>query len=404
MTFAELSLDPQLLRAIEALGYQTPTPIQVEAIPVLLEGRDLLGIAQTGTGKTAAFVLPILQRMALARPGRRRVRTLILAPTRELAAQIDDNIGSLGKHMGFTHGVIFGGVSQMPQVQALRAGMDLLVATPGRLLDLHNQRLIDLSGVEFFVLDEADRMLDMGFVHDVRKVIATLPTERQTMLFSATMPDAIVSLSRSILKNPARVEVTPASTPVERIRQHLLLVEKENKRALLTEILRRPQITRALVFTRTKHGANRVVEHLQRAGIGAAVVHGNKSQNARERALEAFRSGEARVLVATDIAARGIDVEGISHVVNFDLPQVPEDYVHRIGRTARAGAGGIALSLVEQDQVGNLHDIEKLIGREVPLVTEHPFRATFPHQAPAKRAPQPQQQRRGQRPPSGPRR
>ena len=408
-TFESLALDPRLLRAVASHGYSTPTPIQVEAIPVILAGRDLLGIAQTGTGKTAAFALPILQRLGAPK---RAIRALVLAPTRELAAQIGESFRDLGRETGLGWTVIFGGVSQAAQVTALRARPDILVATPGRLLDLLGQRLIDLSHLEVFVLDEADRMLDMGFVHDVRKVIAAIPAQRQTLLLSATMPEAIVSLSRNVLRDPVRVEVTPASTPVERIRQHLLLVDRENKRALLTDLLKRPQITRALVFTRTKHGANRVVEHLVRSGISAAVVHGNKSQNARERALNAFRSGDARVLVATDIAARGIDVDDVTHVVNFDLPNVSESYVHRIGRTARAGRAGIALSFCDTEEREYLRDIEKLIGRRIDVVTEHAFAGKVAPLAapaapkkptPAKQSGRPKSFRRGRRRASAPR-
>jgi ATP-dependent RNA helicase RhlE len=384
MNFDDLDLPDALRRGITEAGYTSPTPIQAGAIPVVLEGNDLFGIAQTGTGKTAAFAIPILTRLATTKPRATRragaprpVRALVLAPTRELASQIGETFRTLGKHLDVRSTVIFGGVGHEPQVRALIEGVDVLVATPGRLLDLAGQRRADLSTVEWLVLDEADRMLDMGFVHDVKRILALLPRDRQSLLFSATMPDAIVDLAGTMLRDPKRVEVTPNSTPVERIRQHLLLVQKEDKRDLLSELVRRPQIKRALVFTRTKHGANRLTEILVRDGVEAVVVHGNKSQNARERALEAFRDGTAPVLVATDIAARGIDIDGITHVINFDLPHVPEDYVHRIGRTARAGASGVAISLCEPEQVSELHGIVRLIGKDIPIVEQHPYRAEF---------------------------
>jgi ATP-dependent RNA helicase RhlE len=384
MNFDDLDLPAALRRGVAEAGYTTPTPIQAGAIPVVLDGHDLFGIAQTGTGKTAAFAIPLLTRMATTKPRTARrpgaprpVRALVLAPTRELASQIGETFRTLGKHLDVRTSVIFGGVGHDAQIRALIEGIDVLVATPGRLIDLAGQRRADLSTVEWLVLDEADRMLDMGFVHDVKKILAMLPRDRQSLLFSATMPDAIVELAGSMLRDPKRVEVTPNSTPVERIRQHLLLVQKEDKRDLLSALVQRPQIKRALVFTRTKHGANRLTEILVRDGVGAVVVHGNKSQNARERALEAFRDGTAPVLVATDIAARGIDIDGITHVINFDLPHVPEDYVHRIGRTARAGASGVAISLCEPEQVGELHGIVRLIGKDIPIVEQHPYRAEF---------------------------
>jgi ATP-dependent RNA helicase RhlE len=396
LTFDQLSLDDSLVRAVRDEGYETPTPIQQQAIPYVLAGRDLLGIAQTGTGKTAAFALPVLQRLGRGPTGRRPLRTLVLAPTRELAAQIGESFTNYGRHTGLTNAVIFGGVGQEAQTRALARGVDVLVATPGRLLDLMEQGHVDLSKLEIFVLDEADRMLDMGFVHDVRKVIARLPSRRQTLLFSATMPDEIVSLSKTLLRDPARVEVAPVATTVEKVRQHVLFVEKADKRRLLAEILNRPGVTRALVFTRTKHGANRVAEQLSKDGIPALAIHGNKSQGARERALAAFKSGTTRVLVATDLAARGIDVESISHVINFDLPNVPEQYVHRIGRTARAGAEGMALSFCDREEVEFLRDIEKLIRQEIPVVEKHPYKGTFSTEV-ARKPPPPRSTRRFRR-------
>ncbi len=336
----------------------------------MLAGRDLLGVAQTGTGKTAAFALPILQRLSLAKvkAGPRTTCALILTPTRELAIQINDSFRAYGRHLGLRHAVIFGGVGQSPQVEALGRGVEILVATPGRLLDLMNQGHIRLDRLSVFVLDEADRMLDMGFIHDVRKVIAALPKQRQTLFFSATMPPDIVRLADSILSGPAKVEVTPPATTVERIEQRVYFVDAGSKRALLTEVLTNPALERVIVFTRTKHGANRVAEHLEKAGIGAAAIHGNKSQTARQRALEDFRAGRTRVLVATDIAARGIDIDGITHVINFELPNVPESYVHRIGRTARAGADGIALSFCDAEERAYLRDIEKLTRHRLSVV------------------------------------
>jgi ATP-dependent RNA helicase RhlE len=381
MKFDELKLIEPLKRAVLAEGYTHATPIQARAIPHVLEGRDLLGVAQTGTGKTAAFALPILQRMAASgKPPRHGgpIRVLVLSPTRELAAQIGESFGTYGKHVGYSHAVIFGGVGQDAQTKALRRGVDILVATPGRLLDLMQQGFVKLGGLEVFVLDEADRMLDMGFIHDVRKVIAVLPKERQTLLFSATMPADIQDLAGRILRDPVRIEVTPVATTAEKIDQYLYFVEKSDKRALLEHLLQDPKITRALVFTRTKHGANRVVDQLDKSGIRAQAIHGNKSQSARERALAHFKSGETRLLVATDIAARGIDVEDISHVINYDLPNVPEQYVHRIGRTARAGASGIALSFCDTEEREYLRDIERLIRMQIQVVTDHPRRSPLP--------------------------
>ncbi|WP_224247767.1 DEAD/DEAH box helicase [Hyalangium gracile] len=379
MTFDELKLAEPLLRAVKEEGYTTPTPIQQQAIPPALEGRDVLGCAQTGTGKTAAFALPILHRLSTGRPvppaHGRPIRALILTPTRELASQIVESFQAYGRFTKLTWAVIFGGVGQNAQEQALRRGVDVLVATPGRLLDLMSQGFVSYKALEVFVLDEADRMLDMGFIHDVKRVIAQLPQKRQTLFFSATMPPEIQALSKSLLKDPARVEVVPQSTTAEKVDQKLYFVEREQKRHLLVHLLGDTTIRRALVFTRTKHGANRVTKQLMAARITAEAIHGNKSQNARERALDSFKDGSCRVLVATDIAARGIDIEGITHVINFDLPNIPESYVHRIGRTGRAGAAGIALSFCDTEERAYLKDIERTIRRHVPVVTDHPFRS-----------------------------
>ena len=376
-TFSDLGLIEPLLRALTTEGYTTPTPIQVQAIPLLIQGRDMLGIAQTGTGKTAAFALPLLQRMSENRikAAPRCPRALILTPTRELAVQIGEGFGTYGKHLGFKRAVIFGGVGQAPQVTALNGGLDILVATPGRLLDLMNQRHVNLQAVEYLVLDEADRMLDMGFIRDVRTIVAKISGPRQTLLFSATMPEAIMGLAKSILKNYERIEVTPQSTTVERIAQRVMFVAREDKRKLLTRLLEDKNVTRALVFTRTKHAANRVAEHLAKSGVSADAIHGNKSQNARQRSLEAFKTGRARVLVATDIAARGIDVDGISHVINFELPADPESYVHRIGRTARAGTSGAAISFCDADEVGDLRSIERATRQTIEVDISHGFHA-----------------------------
>lgn len=376
MLFDQLNLIEPILRALKTEGYTTPTPIQEQSIPMVLQGRDLLGCAQTGTGKTAAFAIPMLQILherKLAGSTSKGIKALILTPTRELAIQIDESFAAYGKHLNLTHLVIFGGVSQQPQTNALRNGVDILIATPGRLLDLVEQRFINLSQIELFVLDEADRMLDMGFIHDVKKIITKIPAKRQTLFFSATMPTEIAKLSSTILSNPAKVEVTPVSSTAETIQQSLYFVEKENKKHLLIHLLKDAGIKSALVFTRTKHGADKVVKELNRVGIGAEAIHGNKSQNARQRALGNFKSGETRVLVATDIAARGIDVDNLSHVINFELPNVPETYVHRIGRTGRAGASGIAYSFCDQEEKEFLRDIQKLIANTVPVVTEHPY-------------------------------
>ena len=374
-TFADLKLSEPLLRALTEEGYTEPTPIQAGAIPYLLEGRDLLGLAQTGTGKTAAFALPILHRLAQHRVPHtpKCPRVLVLAPTRELAAQIDESFVTYGKHMRLSHAVIFGGVGQGRQVEAMRRGVDVLVAAPGRLLDLIGQGHINLANVEVLVLDEADRMLDMGFVRDIRRVVSMLPKERQTLLFSATMPKSISELAGGLLRDPARVEVTPPSTTVERIRQAVMFVDDSNKKQAVLMLVQSPKVVRAIVFTLMKHEANKVAEFLCKEGIAAEAIHGNKSQGARERAMAGFRSGAVKVLVATDIAARGIDVDEISHVFNYDLPNVPESYVHRIGRTGRAGREGWAVSLCDAEQRAWLRDIEREIGMPLPVFMDHPF-------------------------------
>jgi ATP-dependent RNA helicase RhlE len=390
MKFDELGLIPPLLRAIHDTGYETPTPIQARAIQPLLEGRDLLGLAQTGTGKTAAFSLPILQRLVSVAPpssGHRPIRALILTPTRELAAQIGESLATYGKHLTLRHAVIFGGVGQRPQEEVLRRGIDVLVATPGRLLDLAGQRLVDFRALQIFVLDEADRMLDMGFVHDVRRVLALLPPKKQSLFFSATMPPDAQALADGLLHDPVTIAVAPVSATADRIDQSIYFVEKNDKRRLLVDLLQNRGMSRVLVFSRTKHGANRVAEHLEKSRIGAAAIHGNKSQGARERALAGFKSGALRVLVATDLAARGIDVDDVSHVVNFDLPNVPETYVHRIGRTARAGASGIALSFCEQEERPYLVDIERLTKQHIPRVEDHAARSPLPPPPPTDLAP-----------------
>ncbi|MDE0047514.1 MAG: DEAD/DEAH box helicase [bacterium] len=371
-SFSQLGLAEPIQRGLNSRNHTVPTPIQAQAIPRLLAGRDMLGIAQTGTGKTAAFALPILQQLSQAGHNLRAPRALILAPTRELAIQIGEEFRAYGRHLRVRHAVVYGGVSQGPQVAAISRGIDVLVATPGRLLDLMGQGRLRLDAVEFLVLDEADRMLDMGFVRDVRKIVAALPAQRQSLLFSATMPDDVARLAAEILVDPVRVEVTPQATPVERIDQRIYHVDTANKAALLATVLDDPALSRVLVFARTKHRANHVAEKLAKCGIAAAAIHGNKSQGARQRALKRFRAGEARVLVATDIAARGIDVDGITHVINFELPNEPESYVHRIGRTARAGADGIALSFCDRAERGYLRDIERLIRRRLTVIGERP--------------------------------
>jgi ATP-dependent RNA helicase RhlE len=374
MTFNELQLIEPILKALQAEGYTQPTPIQEQAIPHLLAGRDLLGCAQTGTGKTAAFAIPILQLLHNQKDrSSNSIKTLILTPTRELAIQINESFAAYGKHTNIRHTVIFGGVSQHAQVQTLKRGVDVLIATPGRLLDLIGQGFINLKNIEFFVLDEADRMLDMGFVHDIKRIIPMLPQQRQSLFFSATMPPVIQKLADTILVNPVKVEVTPVSSTSEMVEQALYLVEKNDKRHLLRHLLTDSDIERVLVFTRTKHGADRVVKDLNKANIQAEAIHGNKSQNARQRALGNFKAGTTRVLVATDIAARGIDVEELSHVINFELPNEPETYVHRIGRTGRAGNNGIALSFCDTEERAYLRDIQKLINKQLKVNADHPF-------------------------------
>lgn len=373
--FKSLNLHPKIQSALEAKGYSIPTPIQQQSIPHLLKGKDLLGIAQTGTGKTAAFSLPILDKLAKSQHQVKanNMRTLILTPTRELASQIADNIKLYGKGLGLRHIVLFGGVSINNQIRELKRGFDIVVATPGRFLDLKNQGHIRMSQVETFVLDEADRMLDMGFIHDVKKVISALPDKRQTLLFSATMPRDIASLAKSMLKDPVTVEVTPQATTVEKIDQKINLVEKGNKPALLKSILKQEDAKTVLIFSKTKHGANRIVDYLEKESIKAAAIHGNKSQNAREKALDDFRKGAMKVLVATDIAARGIDIPSITHVINYDIPQDPASYVHRIGRTARAGRNGVAISFCDPSEKSLLKEVEKVIKYNIPIDDAHAF-------------------------------
>lgn len=373
--FSDLKLIEPLLKALKETGYSHPTPIQEQAIPPLLEGRDLLGCAQTGTGKTAAFALPILQELAVTwkRPEPKYPRALILTPTRELAIQIYDSFKTYGKHLKLNHTVIFGGVGQGPQVKALRQGVDVLVATPGRLLDLIEQKCLKLDKVEIFVLDEADRMLDMGFIHSIRKILTLLPRKRHNLFFSATMAKDVQQIADSMLIDPVKVEVTPQATTVELIDQSVMFVDRARKRDLLRTLLEKKEFQKVIVFTRTKHGANRVAEVLMKNRINAEAIHGNKSQGARQRALENLKSGKIRVLIATDIAARGIDIDGITHVINYEVPNISESYVHRIGRTARAGAAGIAISFCDAEEKAFIKDIEKLIGKPIPVVSDHPY-------------------------------
>jgi len=402
-SFHDFGLAEPITRALAEEKYTTPTPIQAQTIPVALARRDIIGIAQTGTGKTAAFALPILHHLFTnrRRPGHKACRVLVLSPTRELSGQILDSLRAYGRHVRASGALVIGGVSMGAQVRAVQNGVEVLVATPGRLLDLVKSNALRLGEVEFLVLDEADRMLDMGFIHDIRKIVAKLPAQRQTLLFSATMPREIAALAAQMLRDPAKVAVTPAASTVERVEQRIIHVDRAAKPAVLAEILRDEPIDRTLVFTRTKHGADKVVRGLAKAGISAHAIHGNKSQNQRERVLAAFRKGQVLTLVATDIAARGIDVDGISHVVNFDLPNVPETYVHRIGRTARAGAAGVAISLCDAEEAAYLRDIEKLIRMSIPATDQR----RFPRQArpttlqgrtarPSSHAPDKRQQRR----------
>jgi ATP-dependent RNA helicase RhlE len=398
LLFENLNLIEPVLRALKTEGYVNPTPIQEQAIPVVLQGKDLLGCAQTGTGKTAAFALPILQLLSgqkSAHSGFNEIRALIITPTRELAIQIDESFKAYGKYTGIKHIAIFGGVSQHAQTQALKKGVDILVATPGRLLDLVAQKFISLQKVQIFVLDEADRMLDMGFIHDVKKIIARLPIEKQTLFFSATMPPEISKLAHTILRNPVRVEVTPVSSTVEIIEQGIYFVEKKNKMSLLIHLLKNEVKESVLIFTRTKHGADKIAKSLNRVQIKADAIHGNKSQVARQKALGNFKNSQTRVLVATDIAARGIDVESLSCVINFDLPNVPETYVHRIGRTGRAGASGKALSFCDQEEKEYLRDISKLITQSIPVISQHPYAmppvSTLRYQQPVRTVHQKQQ-------------
>ena len=380
MLFKDLQLIQPILDALNEEGYSNPTPIQQGAIPPILAQKDLLGCAQTGTGKTAAFAIPMLQLLAKPKTmasGHKPIRALILTPTRELAIQIQESFDAYGRHLRLKNMVIFGGVNQHSQVETLKRGVDILVATPGRLLDLWNQGFVNLKDVEIFVLDEADRMLDMGFVHDVKRVLTKLPEKKQTLFFSATMPPEIQSLANSMLHNPVKISVTPPSSTADTITQWLYYVEKQNKRALLDHILKDKSIETVLVFTRTKHGADKVVKDLHKTGVTAEAIHGNKSQNARQRALSNFKNRTTRVLVATDIAARGIDVDDLTHVINYELPEIPETYVHRIGRTGRAGANGISFSFCEAEETADLRDIHKLIGKTIPVQDQHPWHATF---------------------------
>jgi len=372
--FEALGLSKKLLEAIESEGYTTPTPVQEQSIPPLLAGRDVLGVAQTGTGKTAAFALPVLQIMSRTKTqGKRHIKALILSPTRELAAQIGERFSVYGENLDIRHKVIFGGVNQNPQVRALQKGIDVLVATPGRLLDLINQGHIDITRVEFFVLDEADRMLDMGFIRDIKKVLKLLPKRRQNLLFSATMPKSIADLAGSFLHNAIMIDVSPKEITVDRIKQKIMFVRKADKRRLLVNLIKEEKVRCGIVFTRTKHGANRLVKQLDQSRINAAAIHGNKSQGARTKALAGFKNGSIAILVATDIASRGIDVDGITHVFNYDLPNEPESYVHRIGRTARAGRSGIAYGFCDESESGYLVGIQQLIGHEIDTDIGHEF-------------------------------
>ncbi|MFK7785365.1 MAG: DEAD/DEAH box helicase [Crocinitomicaceae bacterium] len=378
MTFKELNLLPEILKAVDEMGYEKPTPIQKRAIPEAIKGRDVLGCAQTGTGKTAAFSIPILQLIHQNPPqnGRKQIRSLILTPTRELAAQIGDNIKAYGKFLPSEYTVIFGGVNQNPQVRRLKAGVDILVATPGRLLDLMNQGHISLKHVEFFVLDEADRMLDMGFIHDINKILPKLPAKKHTMFFSATMPPAIVELTKSLLHNPVSITVDVVSSAATTVTQEAYHVLKPDKKKLLLHLLKNPEIDQALVFSRTKRGADRLSKILSKAKISSGAIHGDKSQGQRERALKGFKEGSLRILVATDIAARGIDIDSLSYVINYDIPNEPETYVHRIGRTGRAGANGTSISLCDLDERPYVKSIEKLTGKKIEFIDNHPFPIT----------------------------
>ncbi len=375
MPFKSLNIIEPILKSLQEEGYTVPTPVQSQAIPAVLKRSDLLGCAQTGTGKTAAFAIPILQILSENKThgSNRKIRSLVLTPTRELAIQIFESFKNYGRHTGLVSTVVFGGVNQNPQTAALHKGVDILVATPGRLLDLMNQRHISLRDIEIFVLDEADRMLDMGFIHDVKKILAALPHKRQTLFFSATMPPEIIKLAHTMLHNPFKVDITPVSSTADTIRQFLYYVDKGNKNALLVDVLKDKKIKTALVFTRTKHGADKVVKVLVKSGIKAEAIHGNKAQNARQRALSNFKAQTTRVLVATDIAARGIDVDDLEYVINYEIPNIAETYVHRIGRTGRAGATGTAFSFCNAEEKPWLRDIEKLINKKIPVIDNHPF-------------------------------
>ena len=375
MSFTNLKLIKPIITALDKMGYISPTPIQLQSIPAILEGKDIFGCAQTGTGKTAAFALPILQLLQQKgqENGPKKIKALILAPTRELALQISDNITAYSAQLSLSHTTVFGGVSQHHQVNDLRRGVDVLIATPGRLLDLMNQGFIHLNHIEFFVLDEADRMLDMGFINDIKKVIAKLPAKKQTLFFSATAAPEIMKLANTLLRNPVSVSVTPVASTATLVEQSVYYVAKENKRSLLKHLLSSQHIEHALVFTRTKHGADKVARDLNKEGISAEAIHGNKSQNARERALKGFKNRSIRILVATDIASRGIDVDKLSHVINFEMPEQAETYVHRIGRTGRAGSSGVAMSFCTRDEMPYLKDINKLIRKNIDVVNTHPF-------------------------------
>ncbi len=400
MQFTSLNLIEPILKAVQEEGYTSPTPIQEEAIPLALEGRDLLGCAQTGTGKTAAFAIPILQILSQTRINekKRKIRSLILTPTRELAIQIGESFNAYGRYTNVTNTVIFGGVNQNTQVKILQGSVDVLVATPGRLLDLISQGFISLSNVEILVLDEADRMLDMGFSHDVKKIIAMVPQKRQTLFFSATMPPEIVKLSSTILHHPTKISVTPVSSTVDIINQCVYFVDKGNKNSLLLDILKDKNIKTALVFTRTKHGADKVVKILLKNNITAEAIHGNKAQNARQRALNNFKAQTTRVLVATDIAARGIDVDDLEYVINFEMSNIPETYVHRIGRTGRAGAKGTAISFCDAEEKSYLRDVEKLIGKKIKVIDNHPFPLMDNNPVKEKKQPRPKRNPESNRP------
>lgn len=380
MLFQDLQLTEPVLKALREEGYSTPTPVQLQAIPVILQKRDIMGCAQTGTGKTAAFAIPVLQLMAggqRPQPGQKRpIRALVLTPTRELAIQVEESFRAYGRHLPLRHLVIFGGVSQHAQVKSLQAGTDILVATPGRLMDLMNQGFISLAHIEYFVLDEADRMLDMGFIHDVKRIITRLPQQRQNLFFSATMAPEIRSLADSILRNPVTVTAAPPATTASKVGQSVYFVEKQDKKDLLVKLLQEDSVTSALVFTRTKHGADKVAKWLHKSGIESGAIHGNKSQNARQSTLQHFKSGKIKVLVATDIAARGIDIDDVSHVFNFELPEVPDTYVHRIGRTGRAGRSGTAIAFCDSEERALLRDIEKITRKPIPVVAGHAFETT----------------------------